>query len=279
MPTTTKFIWDEQNYLAETDGADTINVVYTNEPQQYGNLVSTRIGGTTSYHHFDAIGSTRQLTNLAGSKTDSALSDGWGNLLNRTGGSLVAQLWAGQSGYYLDSETGLYAVRARQYEPGNGRWTTIDPTEFAETVNRFIYISNSPMNTNDPSGMAGLQPVTHPNVTGSFRTVDGASTLRIASDACKKEEPKCTFDECDEKDIIKSTSKNKPTNCKKPKRMIEGTNEKKEKVWFCIGCKNPDCSKGCKCNPDVKHDDKTGVDKPVCNCVLPKDAWDAAPAT
>ena len=33
MPTT-KYIWDEQNYLAEADGNDTINVVYTNEPEE-----------------------------------------------------------------------------------------------------------------------------------------------------------------------------------------------------------------------------------------------------
>ena len=69
VPTTTKYIWDDQNYLAEADGSDTINVVYTNEPEQYGNLVSTRISGSTSYHHFDAIGSTRQLTNAAGARS------------------------------------------------------------------------------------------------------------------------------------------------------------------------------------------------------------------
>src|SRR5262249_26008973 len=69
VPTTTNYIWDEQNYLAEADGTNTINVVYTNEPERYGNLVSTRlpVAGTptTVYHHFDAIGSTRQLTNAA----------------------------------------------------------------------------------------------------------------------------------------------------------------------------------------------------------------------
>lgn len=62
----TEYIWDEDNLVAETDGTNAVNVVYTNEPQQYGNLISTRIAGTTSYHHFDALGSTRQLTNSAG---------------------------------------------------------------------------------------------------------------------------------------------------------------------------------------------------------------------
>ena len=42
MATTTNYIWDDQNLLAEADGTNTINVVYTNEPEQYGNLVSSR---------------------------------------------------------------------------------------------------------------------------------------------------------------------------------------------------------------------------------------------
>ncbi len=47
MPTT-NYIWDEDNLLAETDGNNVVQTVYTNEPQQYGNLVSSRISGMTS---------------------------------------------------------------------------------------------------------------------------------------------------------------------------------------------------------------------------------------
>ena len=111
MPTTTKYIWDDDNYLAEADGSDTINVVYTNEPQQYGNLLSTRISSTTSYHHFDAMGSTRQLTNAAGAVTDTATYEAWGNVVTRTGTTGVKLLWIGQLAYYFDSETRLYWVR------------------------------------------------------------------------------------------------------------------------------------------------------------------------
>jgi len=77
MPTT-NYIWDEENLLAETDASNVVQTVYTNEPQQYGNLISSRISGTTSYHHFDAIGSTRQLTNGAGTVTDTMIYDAWG---------------------------------------------------------------------------------------------------------------------------------------------------------------------------------------------------------
>jgi YD repeat-containing protein len=63
---TKKFVWDEQNYLAETDASNHTQVVYINEPRRYGNLVSQRrlTSGvwTPHWYHFDAIGSTRDLT-------------------------------------------------------------------------------------------------------------------------------------------------------------------------------------------------------------------------
>src|SRR5207302_7466238 len=127
MPTTTKYIWDEQNYLAEADGNDAIQTVYTNEPQQYGNLISSRIAGTTSYHHFDALGSTRQLTNAAGSTTDTVIYDAWGNVVVRTGSTSFSLLWIGALAYYFDAEIGVLHVRRRPYGPVVGRWLTIDP--------------------------------------------------------------------------------------------------------------------------------------------------------
>src|SRR5579863_8564166 len=115
MPTTTNYIWDEDNLLAEADVNNVVQTVYTNEPQQYGNLVSSRIPiagtPTTVYHHFDALGSTRQLTNSAGAVTDTMIYDAWGNVVSRTGTNGVTLLWDGQPGYYTDRETGLLSVR------------------------------------------------------------------------------------------------------------------------------------------------------------------------
>ena len=44
----TKFIYDGQNELAETDGSNTINRVLTQEPAGYGNLVSQRVKSAPS---------------------------------------------------------------------------------------------------------------------------------------------------------------------------------------------------------------------------------------
>src|SRR5258708_21051082 len=104
MPTT-NYIGDEDNLLAETDGSNVGQTVYTNEPEQYGNLVSTRlpVAGTptTVYQHFDAIGSTRQLTNAGGTVTDTVIYDAWGNVVTRTGTTAIRALWIGQVGYYF----------------------------------------------------------------------------------------------------------------------------------------------------------------------------------
>ena len=47
----------------------------------YGNLISQRRSGTTSFYLFDGLGSTTQLANSTGSVTDSYLYDSWGNIL------------------------------------------------------------------------------------------------------------------------------------------------------------------------------------------------------
>jgi RHS repeat-associated protein len=161
VPTTTNYIWDEQNYLAETDGDNVVQTMYTNEPEQYGNLISSRISGTTSYHHFDAIGSTRQVTNAAGSVTDSMIYDAWGNIINRMGVTSIAFLWVAQFEYYFDAEIALVYVRARNYSAAIARWTCVDPLrmdDFLVTslLSPFAYAGNASVRLTDPSGAINI---------------------------------------------------------------------------------------------------------------------------
>jgi RHS repeat-associated protein len=164
---TTKFIWDEQNYLAESDATNMINVVYTNEPQEYGNLVSTRISGTSSYHAFDALGSTRQLTNSAATITDTLIYDAWGHFVNRVGSTDVLMLWVGRVGYYSDTETGLRWVRERAYQPVPARWTSTDRLESADGMSWFAYVKNTPVLLIDPSGALTQETAYYP-IAGVF---------------------------------------------------------------------------------------------------------------
>jgi RHS repeat-associated protein len=180
MPTT-NYIWDEDNLLAEADGSNTMQTVYTNEPQQYGNLVSTRlpVAGTpaTVYHHFDAIGSTRQLTNAAGNVINTIIYDAWGNVVTRSGTTALPRLWVGEATYYFDSETGLLWVCVRPFGPVSGRWTSVDPLSL--DANFYRYARNSPSMMTDPSGLACGSPA--PMATISY--IPGRGTFeRIAFD-------------------------------------------------------------------------------------------------
>lgn len=171
MPTTTKFIWDEQNYLAEADGTDTINVVYTNEPQRYGNLISTRISSTTSYHQFDALGSTSQLTNAAAAKTNNTIYDSWGNVVTQIGASSISLRWIAQVGYYSDFETSAICVRHRAYLPHISRWSATDPIWPLDGINWYVYATNSPLHRIDPAGLACAvgDGFIHKSGRGTFR--------------------------------------------------------------------------------------------------------------
>jgi RHS repeat-associated protein len=125
MPVT-NYIWDtvSDNVLAATDGSHATNAVYATAPSQFGRLVSQRRNGQTSHYHYDAIGTTRALTNASESVSDTYIDDAWGNEIAQSGMTENPYRFGGQHGYYSDSATGRQAVRRRVYEPTRGRWSS-----------------------------------------------------------------------------------------------------------------------------------------------------------
>ena len=160
---TTKFIYDGQNYLLETDASDTINRVLTSEPMAYGNLVSQRVKSgavwTPYYHHFDALGSTRQMTGSAGSVVNSYGYTAWGEAVGALTSESIANFfrWVGMLGYFFDDEADTYYVRARHYDPGTGRWLSQDPIGYSGGVN--TYTAYFVPNSVDPSGLAAFPTI------------------------------------------------------------------------------------------------------------------------
>ncbi len=92
--------------------------------------------------------------------------DAWGNVTvtNASGGNANATSLAVRNplryrGYYYDSETGFYYLRARYYDPANHRFINADVPEVATTeldsflqYNLFAYCLNNPVNMTDDSG-------------------------------------------------------------------------------------------------------------------------------
>ena len=72
MTKITNFVWNpvDDCIISEVVETGAVKAVYTNEPRQYGGVVSLRRGTTTSTHHYDALGSTRFLTDSSGNVTE-----------------------------------------------------------------------------------------------------------------------------------------------------------------------------------------------------------------
>jgi RHS repeat-associated protein len=151
---TTRFIWDGQNILAETDGSNVIQAVYTQTPSTYGNLISQRRGVTTSYYHFDGLGSTDRLTNASQTVTDTYIYDPWGSLEAATGSTVNPFRFVGLKGYYFDLDLLEYYIRARIYDPPTGMFMSQDPLALEDAAeSSYMYGEGNPVNFIDPSGM------------------------------------------------------------------------------------------------------------------------------
>jgi RHS repeat-associated protein len=152
MATTTNYIWDDDAVLMETDETGATTATYTREPDQFGSLISQHRGGQTHVHHYDALGSTTELTDSAETVTDTFRYSAFGNEVNRTGTTQTPHTWVGKSGYQRDEPKRFY-VRRRHLLSDECRWMTLDPSGFLDGPNRFSYVANQPIDLTDPTGL------------------------------------------------------------------------------------------------------------------------------
>jgi RHS repeat-associated protein len=155
---TVNYIWDPlaDSYLMETDGSGSTQAVYTVEPDLYGQVISQRRGGTSSYYHYDGLGSTRELTNSSETVSDTNMYDAWGVNRASSGATVNPFEYVGESGYDLDTDTDTTYVRARSYDAGIGRWLSVDPDTFVDSINEFVYVENRPLRFVDPTGTQNI---------------------------------------------------------------------------------------------------------------------------
>jgi len=144
--------------LQEQDGAGNAQVTFTHEPSNYGPLVSENRGGQESQYHFDALGSTRALSNSAQTVTDRFTYDAWGDALSRTGTTTTMLSWQGQHGYYNGPLSTTVQVRYRAYFIRLGRWLSHDPLLYAhfQPPSSYRYAGNTPVSATDPSGLIAI---------------------------------------------------------------------------------------------------------------------------
>lgn len=133
----------------------------------YGrDLAAMQRGGAASFYHYDALGSTRALSDASGAVTDRYGYDGYGRLATSTGATVNPHRFTGDR---FDDALGFYDFRARNYDPAVGRFIGRDPLPGAMNDPRsqhpHLYAHGDPVNRFDP--------------TGRFTLIDVGATLGI----------------------------------------------------------------------------------------------------
>jgi len=137
--------------------------------------------GTPTYLQHDQLGSTRLITDAAGNVTATYSYDSYGNTSTHTGTGTTAFLYAGQ---YEDSESGLYYLRARYYDPNSADFVTRDPLA-SITGSPYSYALDSPLSFTDATGLATSGYCASGSLTVGF-AVYNASVCLIKTDNDKE---------------------------------------------------------------------------------------------
>lgn len=147
----TSYLYDGDGLLEELDGTGTAVARYAQGPSVDEPFTMVR-GGATNNYNFDGLGSITSLASTTGSVTQTYTFDTFGKR-TATNGSITNPFE--YTGRELDSETGLLYLRARYYDPSNGRFLSEDAIRFSSgTVNFYPYVGNDPTDMGDPLGLA-----------------------------------------------------------------------------------------------------------------------------
>lgn len=114
----------------ETNDVGTIVAEYTQEPKLYGGLISQHRSGATSIYHYDAIGTTRALTDSGQNVTDTKVYTAFGEKVASAGTTPHPFGFVGKRGYYDHGSLTSQYVRAREYSSKISRWLSVDPFQF-----------------------------------------------------------------------------------------------------------------------------------------------------
>ena len=142
-----------------TNGGAWSTISYTHTPDGVGLLIAENKNGNTRHIYADAQGSTRLVTDSQGNILETPDFDAFGND-TATNTKETRHRYTGES---FDSATGLYHLRARDYDPQTGRFISMDEHPGSQRIplslNKYLYGNADPVNHIDPSGNMGLANV------------------------------------------------------------------------------------------------------------------------
>ena len=153
---TTYYYYDsDKNLIGLTKGNNTLLFYYYSD----GNVTSFKYGDTMYYYVKNLQGDVVKIINQSGTVCASYAYDAWGNIKSESGEPILRELNPFRyRSYVYDTESGLYYLQSRYYDPFTGRFLNTDDTDYISTtgtilsVNLFTYCENNPVNNADPTG-------------------------------------------------------------------------------------------------------------------------------
>lgn len=152
--------------LAQSDGTNRIYFQYNGD-----NPIGFELNDTQYYYVTNTNGDIVGITDANGNLIATYTYDEWGKLLsiiptdNENEDNAEAQLSIAEinplryRGYYYDSESGMYYLQTRYYNPELCRFISADSFDYINTdtpmsVNAYAYCINNPLLYSDPTGKA-----------------------------------------------------------------------------------------------------------------------------
>ena len=154
---TSKYYLDGDKVVLENTGNGSIYYSYDADDK----LVSMTLNGTEYFYIRNGQGDITGFIDTAGTQVVSYTYDGWGKLISIDGtlkDTVGLKNPYRYRGYRYDTETSLYYLQSRYYDPEMGRYINADDVEFLGATgtllshNLFAYCENNPVNNSDPSG-------------------------------------------------------------------------------------------------------------------------------
>ena len=153
---THSYVWQGSKLAADITDAYTLYFHYDSSGEVIG-FTRTANGADTEYFYVKNLqGDIIKVITATGTEAAAYTYDAWGKLLTSTGDMAEANPIR-YRGYYYDTETGLYYLQSRYYDPEVSRF--INPDAFATTdvdgvlsANMFAYCENNPIRNSDSSG-------------------------------------------------------------------------------------------------------------------------------
>ena len=152
---TRRYIWNSSQLMADVGVSDAFYFHYSSGGELIGYTYKTAEAETECILVKNQQGDVERVISADGTILAAYTYDAWGNVLTAEG-ILAQQNPIRYRGYYFDTETSLYYLQSRYYDPTVGRFVNGDSllNGKAGTIgfNLFSYCGNNPLKHVDPSG-------------------------------------------------------------------------------------------------------------------------------